>query len=257
MVYLGAILKNTVFFCLLAMFLGSAEASVSVAEDTKDLNGLIDVFVVDGAEAKKCHDQKGLDRMISSIVFLEKAFRVLHKNFPASTPPLKEKMMSGLESSCQVFHCDQPAKPERCVPSATEGRQMIFDNSVRRVKARLEKAGFDPESLTVQKSSTIARSDCPQSAQYYQDAYVTRYRVEDLFCYKAALDRQLLQLELKMAACGFIEEYAKFATENEKADLSKFEALVFGGIVADLDKVPSTFDGIDALAGIVKEIRGK
>lgn len=68
---------------------------------------------------------------------------------------------------------------------------------------------------------------------------------------------QLLQLEMKMAACGFIEEYTKFSKENKGADLSRFEALVFGGIVAELNKIPSTFDGIEALAGVVKEIRGK
>ncbi|GGC75457.1 hypothetical protein [Undibacterium terreum] len=64
---------------------------------------------------------------------------------------------------------------------------------------------------------------------------------------------QMLQLELRMAACGFIEEYAKFAKDNKDGgDLSKFESLIFGGIVADVDKIPSTFDGLDQIISLIK-----
>jgi len=66
---------------------------------------------------------------------------------------------------------------------------------------------------------------------------------------------QMLQLEIRMAACAFIDEYVKFVREHGKPDLSKFESLVFGGIAADSDKLPSTFDGIEQLASLVKEIR--
>lgn len=66
---------------------------------------------------------------------------------------------------------------------------------------------------------------------------------------------QLLQLEIKMAACAFIEEYVKFIKDSGSPDLSKFESLVFGGIVADMDKVPSTFDGLEQLVKVVRGMR--
>ena len=65
---------------------------------------------------------------------------------------------------------------------------------------------------------------------------------------------QMLQLEVRMAACGFIDEYVKFRKENGDPDLSKFEALIFGGIVADHDKVPSTFDGLEQMVKAFKEV---
>ncbi|MGB8409124.1 MAG: hypothetical protein WCE58_04350 [Gallionella sp.] len=68
---------------------------------------------------------------------------------------------------------------------------------------------------------------------------------------------QLLQLEIKMAALAFIQEYVTFLKQNESPDLSKFESLVFGGIVADLDKVPSTFDGLEQLVKTVMQLKGE
>jgi len=68
---------------------------------------------------------------------------------------------------------------------------------------------------------------------------------------------QLLQLESKMASLAFIQEYVAFLKENNSPDLSKFESLVFGGIVADLDKVPSTFDGLEQLAKTVTQLRSE
>jgi hypothetical protein len=68
---------------------------------------------------------------------------------------------------------------------------------------------------------------------------------------------QLLQLELRMSAFGFIQEYVTFLKDNNSPDLSKFEGLVFGGIVADLNKVPSTFDGLDQLLKTIAQFKSE
>ena len=56
-----------------------------------------------------------------------------------------------------------------------------------------------------------------------------------------------------MAVCGLIENYSKFAKDNEGRDLSEFEAFVFGGIVADIKKVPGTFDALEQLTALARK----
>lgn len=68
---------------------------------------------------------------------------------------------------------------------------------------------------------------------------------------------QLLQLEVRMAVCGFIEDYAKFTKENKDQDLSKFESMIFSSIASVEEKIPSTFDGMDQLSELIKSARGK
>lgn len=71
---------------------------------------------------------------------------------------------------------------------------------------------------------------------------------------------QLIQIRLRMTLCQFIQNYAEYSTEikskNSEA-LSKFENLIFSGLVSSDDKLPSTFDGIDQLGGLLKAIRGE
>jgi hypothetical protein len=75
-----------------------------------------------------------------------------------------------------------------------------------------------------------------------------------------SLKAQLLQLDLRMALCAFIEEYLKFAkgksqSEGEINRLVKFENLIFSGLTPDPDKIPSTFDGLEHIANLAKEFR--
>ncbi|HDR1137280.1 TPA: hypothetical protein QB640_002020 [Pasteurella multocida] len=67
-----------------------------------------------------------------------------------------------------------------------------------------------------------------------------------------------MQLELRQSLCQFIQNYADYAKEikeKDSASLEKFENLIFSSILSSPDKVPSTFDGLDQLANIVKEMR--
>ena len=71
---------------------------------------------------------------------------------------------------------------------------------------------------------------------------------------------QILQLELRKALCQFIQSYATYAKTMRKDDpslLDKFESIVFSGIFSSDEKTPSTFDGVDQLANLVKAVRSK
>jgi hypothetical protein len=70
---------------------------------------------------------------------------------------------------------------------------------------------------------------------------------------------QSLQLDLRIHLCRFIQNYATEAngmrTAAEKS-LEKFETLIFSGIAANEETLPTTFDGLDHLAKLVKSIKG-
>lgn len=74
-----------------------------------------------------------------------------------------------------------------------------------------------------------------------------------------SLRAQALQLELRKSLCAFIEGYTKFTRENERSaqSLAKFESLIFSGLIAEPGQLPSTFDGLDAMARLLKEVRAK
>lgn len=70
---------------------------------------------------------------------------------------------------------------------------------------------------------------------------------------------QVLQLDLRIALCQFIQSYAEYSAKIKKDDpstLAKFEAVVFSSLVPESDGIPSTFDGAEQLANLVKSIRG-
>ena len=78
-----------------------------------------------------------------------------------------------------------------------------------------------------------------------------------LFNYKS-VKAQLLQLELRKTLCQFIQSYTTYAKEMRTADnssLEKFENLIFSGIIANEEKLPSTFDGLDQLGKIIQSLK--
>jgi hypothetical protein len=63
-----------------------------------------------------------------------------------------------------------------------------------------------------------------------------------------------------MSLCRFIQSYADYSIdikEKNSEALSKFEAIIFSGLVGSEDKLPSTFDGIEQLTAFAKSITGK
>ncbi len=68
----------------------------------------------------------------------------------------------------------------------------------------------------------------------------------------------LIQIELRKTLCQFIQDYTIYSKEIKEKDsssLEKFENLIFSGLVANEENLPSTFDGIEQLANLVKSIR--
>lgn len=69
---------------------------------------------------------------------------------------------------------------------------------------------------------------------------------------------QLLQINLRISLCQFIQSYSEYSAKIKKQDagaLEKFESLIFSGITSDSEALPSTFDGVEQIAKLVNSIR--
>jgi hypothetical protein len=74
------------------------------------------------------------------------------------------------------------------------------------------------------------------------------------------LQAQLLQLDLRVSLCQFIQSYSEYSAKIKKVDstaLERFEAIVFSAVTSDAEKMPATFDGVEQLAKLVSSIRSK
>ena len=75
---------------------------------------------------------------------------------------------------------------------------------------------------------------------------------------KRSIQSQMMQLELRMALCQFIHNYANDSEKlhaKNKAGFEKFENIIFSPIVASDDKIPTTFDGMEQLAKLISEFK--
>lgn len=84
--------------------------------------------------------------------------------------------------------------------------------------------------------------------------YYFRVALQDYKSIKA----QINQIELRKSLCMFIQSYTKYSKEMKSDDgsaLDKFENIIFSNIVMSDEKLPSTFDGLDSIASIVKEVK--
>lgn len=73
-----------------------------------------------------------------------------------------------------------------------------------------------------------------------------------------SIQTQIMQLELRQSLCQFIQSYAEYAKKiktNDKDALEKFENLIFSSILSNPDKVPGTFDGVEGLTSLLKELK--
>jgi ABC-type multidrug transport system fused ATPase/permease subunit len=72
---------------------------------------------------------------------------------------------------------------------------------------------------------------------------------------------QILQIDLRLTLCQFIHNYQNdtsgFRNAEIKDSLDKFEAVIFSPIVATDDKIPTTFEGIEQLSGLIGLVKGK
>lgn len=75
-----------------------------------------------------------------------------------------------------------------------------------------------------------------------------------------AVKAQLIQIDLRMALCQFIQNYAAYAKDVRKDSpelLDRFDQLIFSGIVNSESAIPSTFDGLDQVANVLDKLKGK
>ncbi|HAV1414942.1 hypothetical protein P3521_08710 [Vibrio parahaemolyticus] len=71
------------------------------------------------------------------------------------------------------------------------------------------------------------------------------------------VEAQLLQIDLRNTLCKFIQSYSDYARNMSKGNqsgqsLEKFESLIFSGISMNPSDIPTTFDGLEKIAGILK-----
>ncbi|ELY4855529.1 hypothetical protein SM113_003536 [Cronobacter turicensis] len=70
---------------------------------------------------------------------------------------------------------------------------------------------------------------------------------------------QLMQINLRKNLCQFVHNYAEYSKDiiSDKINpLAKFEDIIFSNIMGSDEKTPSTFDGIEQLANIIKAVKG-
>jgi len=73
-----------------------------------------------------------------------------------------------------------------------------------------------------------------------------------------AVKSQILQIELRKTLLQFIQSYTKYSKEikeNDKDALAKFENIIFSGLVSDNEKLPSTYDGLDQVVNLIKNLK--
>ena len=78
-----------------------------------------------------------------------------------------------------------------------------------------------------------------------------------LFHYRT-VQTQIMQLDLRLSLCQFIQSYAEYAKEiktNDKDALDKFENLIFSSILSSDEKIPNTFDGLEQLNSLIKQFK--
>ena len=78
-----------------------------------------------------------------------------------------------------------------------------------------------------------------------------------LFHYRT-VQTQIMQLDLRLSLCQFIQSYAEYAKgikTNDKDALDKFENLIFSSILSSDEKIPSTFDGLEQLNSLIKQFK--
>ena len=71
-------------------------------------------------------------------------------------------------------------------------------------------------------------------------------------------EAQIVQLELRQALCQVIQNYTDYSSEIKAKDpsaLERFEALIFSGLRMDEKNVPTSFDGLEPLANLIKSFK--
>ncbi|VYS87697.1 hypothetical protein [Citrobacter amalonaticus] len=75
-----------------------------------------------------------------------------------------------------------------------------------------------------------------------------------------ALRTQLMQIDLRLSLCAFIDGYVEYRRKNNIAIekvLDSFDALIFSPIQTNENNIPAMFDGLEAIAGVAEKVMKK
>ena len=75
-----------------------------------------------------------------------------------------------------------------------------------------------------------------------------------------ALRTQLMQIELRLSLCSFIDGYVEYRKKNDIAIdkvLDAFDSLIFSPIQTNENNIPAMFDGLEAIAGVAEKVMKK
>lgn len=75
-----------------------------------------------------------------------------------------------------------------------------------------------------------------------------------------SLSQQILQIDLRMTLCSFIESYSNFAVKTREVDkdiLSRFEQIIFSEVSFGDSQLPSAFEGVEHVSSVFGKIRAK
>ncbi|CAH3313202.1 MULTISPECIES: hypothetical protein [Citrobacter] len=75
-----------------------------------------------------------------------------------------------------------------------------------------------------------------------------------------ALRTQLMQIDLRLSLCAFIDGYVEYRRKNNIAIekvLDSFDALIFSPIQNNENNIPAMFDGLEAIAGVAEKVMKK
>ncbi|KGA33843.1 hypothetical protein KU74_10175 [Pectobacterium brasiliense] len=94
--------------------------------------------------------------------------------------------------------------------------------------------------------------------------YIPMVTLEILFLYfmrifyveNKNINSQILQIDLRLSLCEFIQGYVRYRKENNDSDdvLKSFETLIFSPIQVSGDNIPSVLDGANVLAELAGNI---
>ncbi|MDH1529159.1 hypothetical protein [Pseudomonas mosselii] len=116
------------------------------------------------------------------------------------------------------------------------------------------------------KFYTIAASNQSVTIDAYAYASVLGFELLLAYFFRVglhgyrAVKAQLIQIDLRMALCQFIQNYAVYAKDVRRDSpelLDRFDQLIFSGIVNNEGAIPSTFDGIEQIANVLDKLKSK
>jgi branched-chain amino acid transport system substrate-binding protein len=115
-------------------------------------------------------------------------------------------------------------------------------------------------SMNAITTAIAARPEIKKVHQLNQD-YVAGYQAQKAF--REMLPKKRADIELvgdDLVPLGKVKDFAPYAQKikaQSSTSLEKFESVIFSGLMASEETLPSTFDGTEQLTKLFDAIRGK